>query len=163
MPGGQRIPDGHPVHGKGMVCMTKEKRPHLNRAGNMDIDAWRERQISKRLKDRLSAQTQEFILQHDQDTDEQLREYVRQKAMYLHRMPHPLELPGGSYLTDRLGDWNRLARELGYFPASKERGLKAYKRMREQEAELFAQERRAIKEAKRQKSHQLVRLEEEQS
>lgn len=146
-----------------MVGMAKAKHSRMNHAGNMDVDAWRNRQISKRLKERLSAQTQEFILQHGQDTDEQLREYVRQKAMHLHRMPHPLELPGSSYLTDRLGDWNRLARELGYFPASKERGRKAYKRLREREAELFAQERRAIKEAKRRKSHQFVRLEEEQS
>lgn len=143
--------------------MAKAKHPRMNHAGNMDIDAWRDRQISKRLAAYLERREQDFIKAHGGDTDEQLREYVRQKAMYLHRMPHPLELPGSGYLKDRLGDWNRLARELGYVPASKERGRKAYKRLREREAELFAQERRAMKEAKRRKAHQLVRSEEEQT
>ena len=115
----------------------------------MDIDAWRERQISKRVKERLSAQTQEFIQEHGSETDEQLREYVRRNVLRLRRMPHPMELPGGSYLTSRLGDWNRLARELGVPPVSRDRGNKVFKRLREQEAAIFAEERRARKEEKR--------------
>ena len=111
----------------------------------MDVDAWRSRQISKRLKAKLSAQTQEFIRQHGSDTDEQLRAYVRRKAMILRRMSHPLELPGGAYLSSRLGDWNKLASEFGVRPASIALGRRVYKRLREQEAELFTQERRAQK------------------
>ncbi len=130
------------------------KKPNMNRARNMDIDAWRSRQISKRLKARLSAQTEEFIRQHSEDTDEQLREYLHRKAVILRRMPHPLELPGGVYLSSRLGDWNRLAVEFGVMPTSKERGRKVYKRLRDLEAELFAQERRARKEEKRRQARQ---------
>ena len=126
--------------------------PNMNFAGNMNVDAWRSRQISKRLKARLSAQTQEFIRQHGSDTDEQLRAYVRRKAMILRRMPHPLELPGGAYLSSRLGDWNKLASELGVRPVSIALGRRVYKRLREQEAELFIQERRARKEENRQRA-----------
>ena len=133
-----------------MVPVAKEKLSNLNHAGNMDVDAWRSRQISKRLKARLAAQTRDFVERHGSDTDEQLREYVRRKAMLLRRMPHPLELPGGVYLSSRLGDWDRLAREFGVLPASRERGRRAYKRLREREAELFAEERRQKKEKKRQ-------------
>lgn len=124
----------------------------MNYAGNMDVDAWRSRQISKRLKARISAQTQEFIQQHGDDTDEQLRAYVRRKATILRRMPHPLELPGGAYLNSRLGDWNKLALEFGVRPVSIALGRRVYRRLREQEAELFTQERRARKEEKRQRA-----------
>ena len=137
--------------------MSKGKRPNLNHARTMDIDAWRSRQITKRLKARLTAQTQEFMDRHGGDTDEQLREYVRRRAEALRRMPHPLELAGGIYLSKRIGDWNKLALDLGLAPAGKERGRKAYKLLREREAELFAQERKAEKEAKRQQRLQRLR------
>ena len=134
--------------------MSREKLSNMNQAGNMDVDAWRSRQISKRLKARLAAQTRDFIERHGSDTDEQLREYVRRKAALLRRMPHPLELPGGVYLSSRLGDWARLAKELGLAPVSQARGRKAYKLLREREAELFAQERKALKNEKRQRARQ---------
>ncbi|MBP5166484.1 MAG: hypothetical protein ILP09_04420 [Oscillospiraceae bacterium] len=125
-----------------------KKKPNLNRARNMDIDAWRERQVSKRLKERLAMQTRDFGERHGADTDEQLKELVRRKAAALRRMPHPLELTGGIYLRRRLGDWNRLAKELGVAPASSGSGKQAYQRLREKEALLFKQERKAIKDEK---------------
>ena len=137
--------------------MSKGKRPNLNHARTMDIDAWRSRQITKRLKARLTAQTQEFMDRHGGDTDEQLREYVRRRAEALRRMPHPLEIRGGIYLSKRLGDWARVAKELGFNPVSHEQGRRAYKLLREREAELFAQERKAEKEAKRQQRLQRLR------
>ena len=137
--------------------MEKSKKPNLNHARTMDIDAWRERQVTKRLKTRLTAQTQEFMDRHGGDTDEQLREYVRRRAEALRRMPHPLEIRGGIYLSKRLGDWARLAKALGLAPVSQARGRKAYKLLREREAELFAQERKAEKEAKRQQRLQRLR------
>jgi len=137
--------------------MEKSKKPNLNHARTMDIDAWRERQVTKRLKTRLTAQTQEFMDRHGGDTDEQLREYVRRRAVALRRMPHPLEIRGGIYLSKRLGDWARLAKALGLAPVSQARGRKAYKLLREREAALFAQERKAEKEAKRQQRLQRLK------
>ncbi len=154
LPGGQRFPGGYPNLGKGMVRMTKEKHPNMNYAGNMNVDAWRDRQISKRLKARIAAQTQEFIWQHGSETNEQLRRYVQQIAIRKQRMPHPLEVPGGPYLSSRLGDWNQLAKEFGVRPVSAGLGRKVYKRLRKQEAELFAQERRVRKEEKRREARQ---------
>ncbi len=130
--------------------MEKTKKPNLNHARTMDIDAWRDRQISKRLKAHLASQTNEFSERHGADTDEQLREYVRRKAAALRRMPHPLELSGGIYLSKRLGDWNKLALQLGFSPVGEERGRRAYHFLRDREAELFAKERKAEKEKKRQ-------------
>ena len=132
-----------------------KKKPNLNQARNMDIDAWRSRQVSKRVKARLASQTQDFIERHGDDTDEQLKELVRRRAATLRRMPHPLELPGGIYLSKRLGDWNRLAQELGVVPTSRKCGRRAYERLREQEAVRFAEERRAIKEEKRRRAREL--------
>ncbi len=134
--------------------MGKEKRPNLNWAGNMDIDAWRERQIAKRLKEHLAESSRLFELEHADDTDDELRELVRRKAAAKGRMPHPLEIPGGVYLKRRLGDWNRLAIMLGYPPLSNQQSERAYRRLHDREAELFAEERRARKQEKRIRAQQ---------
>ncbi len=125
-----------------------KKKQNLNHARNMDVDAWRRREIQKRLKARLSEQTQAFISEHGNDTDEELRAYVKKAAAKKGRMPHPLELPGGLYLVQRLGNWTELALSLGALPATTGHGRRAYLRLREREAELFAEERRAKKREK---------------
>lgn len=116
----------------------------------MDIDAWRERQISKRLKAYLQERDRAFEEAHAGDTDAELREYVRRQAEALRRMPHPMELDGAGYLRERLGDWKTLALELGFRPASPVHGQRAYLRLRAKAEELFAEERRAHKKAKKQ-------------
>ena len=126
------------------------KAPNMNWARNMDIDAWRERQISKRLKALLDERDRAFEEAHAEDTDAELREYVRRQAAALRRMPHPLELEGSGYLRERLGEWKTLALELGYRPASPVHGRRAYLRLRAKAEELFAEERRARKKAKKQ-------------
>ena len=63
------------------------KKANLNHARNMDIDAWRERQVCKRLKARLASQTQDFTDRHGTKTDEQLRELVLRRAKAMGRMP----------------------------------------------------------------------------
>lgn len=128
--------------------MGKVKKPNMNRARNMNVDAWREREIHKRLQARLMEQTRAFISEHGTDTDEELQAYVRRAAAKKGRMPHPLELSGGLYLVQRLGDWTELALSLGALPATAGHGRRAYLRLREQEAELFSQERRAKKREK---------------
>ena len=130
------------------------KKQNMNRAGNMDIDAWREREISKRVKLRIDEDNQEFARKHGEDTDEALRGYVRRKAEELGRMPHPLELHGGIYLSRRLGDWRKLAESLGLAPAASVRGKRVYLRLKSKEAERFAEERRAIKKEKKRKYRQ---------
>ena len=128
--------------------MGKAKKPNMNRARNMNVDAWREREIHKRLRARLMAQTQAFISEHGSDTDEELLAYVKKAVAKKGRMPHPLEVPGGLYLVRRLGDWTELALSLGALPATAGHGRRAYLRLREREAELFTLERRAKKQAK---------------
>lgn len=116
----------------------------------MDIDAWRERQINKRTQRYIEDRNRAFQKAHAEDTDEELREYVRRQAMARKTMPHPLELPGGLYLRRRLGDWDQLALELGMPPVGTNRARQAYHRLREKGEELFTAERRAIKTSKNQ-------------
>ncbi len=131
---------------------NKSKRINWNQARNMDVDAWRDRQIHKRLAAYLDRQEQNFIEAHGEDTDAELIAYVRRKAGELHRMPHPLELPGGEYLRKRLGDWDLLARSLGYKPAIEQKGQLARERLKRKIEADFVQERRALKEAKQRRS-----------
>ena len=128
-----------------------KKKQNLNRARNMDIDVWRDRQVRKRLQARLDGENRVFQREHAEDSDEVLIEYVRKKAAVLRRMPHPLEIPGGLYLHKRLGDWDVLARSLGLAPVVAGRGSKLYHRLLEAEEEQFSRERRARKAAKRRK------------
>ena len=69
--------------------MGKKKR-NLNRAGNMDVDAWRRRQIAKRVKKRLEDETERYAQEYAQKNDNELATLVRRKAAALGRMPHPL-------------------------------------------------------------------------
>ena len=71
----------------------RKKRANWNQARTMDVDAWRDRQVHKRLTEHLERQEREFVQAHGRDTDAQLIAYVRRKAAELGRMPHPLELP----------------------------------------------------------------------
>lgn len=127
----------------------KKHRPNLNQARNMDVDAWRVRQINRRTKQLIDEQDRAFMETHAADTEEDLREYVRHQARIRWRMPHPLELQGGLYLRERLGDWDALALSLGFKPADPSRGRKAYLRLREKAEELFREERRASKREKK--------------
>lgn len=132
--------------------MSKQKQ-NMNRARNMDIDAWRERQIASRLKARLAERELAFRREHLSESDGELREYVRRQAAALGRMPHPLELCGGQFLLERLGDWDSLALSLGLRPAGADRGRTAYLRLREETEALFAEERRARKREKKLRWH----------
>lgn len=132
----------------------KKRRPNLNQARNMDVDAWRERQIHMRLTAYLEQRERDFLRDHAGDTDVELIACVLQKARELGHMPHPLELAGGQYLQERLGDWRMLARRLGYLPVGKARSETVRQRLKEQIAEQFAAERRARKAEKQQKAEQ---------
>ena len=149
--GGQRDPGSHPApQEKGWFVLGKKKQ-NLNRARNMDVDDWRDRQVRKRLQARLDMENRAFKREHADETDDDLIEYVRKKAVALRRMPHPLEIPGGLYLHRRLGDWDALARSLGLAPVGAGRGNKLYHQLLKTEEEQFFRERRARKAAKRRK------------
>lgn len=134
--------------GKGNGMSNKPKRINLNQARNMDVDAWRERQIHKRLTAYLEQQEQDFIKVHGGDTDAELIAFVHRKAREFHRMPHPMELAGGEYLKKRLGNWDQLARSLGYRPANGQKGRLAREHLKQKIEADFQIERRALKEEK---------------
>jgi hypothetical protein len=144
--------------------MSKKKKPNLNPARNMDIDAWRERQIIKWTKQLIEERNQAFSKAHDKDTDEELREYVRRRAAALGYTPHPLELPGGLYIQERLGDWDVLAAQLGLKPVGQSRGRIAFSRLRKQGEARFTQERKAKRmfKALTKDQQKQIRLEERQ-
>lgn len=131
--------------------MSKKKRKHINwnEARNMDVDAWRDRQIHKKLAEYLAQRERDFIRKHGEDTAEELLEYVSSIARELHRMPHPMELDGGEYLQRRLGDWQYLAQKLGLKPPSEHSGQVARQRLKQEVEEAFLRERRAMREEKK--------------
>ena len=125
--------------------MSKKKRTNWNPAHNVDLDSWRQNQIHKWTHQIIEEQNSAFRLAHEQDTDEELREYVRRQAAELGFMPHPLEFQGGLYIQERLGNWDKLALSLGHNPVGQSRARKVYSRLRKLGEERFIQERRARK------------------
>ena len=128
-----------------------EKKARLNYSGNLDVNAWRERQLAKHIQRLLDERDELFRQRHTGDTDGELLEYVVRKARTLRRMPHPMELEGGQYIQERLGDWAALALSLGYDPPGKWRTKRAPEMLRAQAEEAFLRERRAIKRAREEK------------
>ena len=129
----------------------RKKKKNLNYARNMDVDVWRENKVRKRVQMRLDESNRAFVREHGRDSDEQLIAFIRKQALSLGRMPHPLELPGGIFLHSRFRDWDKLARALGVKPVPPGQGKKLYHRLMEEEGELFARERRAMRAAKHRK------------
>lgn len=134
-----------------MTRQPKKKKPNLARCGKFDTDEWRGRQIHIRTIKFFYDQSDQWALEHETDTDDQLIEYVRKIALELRRMPRPIEVPGGYYIEQRLGRWLSLAEEFGvkgYNPDNryKETVTAVYRSEFKRQEELFREERHRKKE-----------------
>ena len=63
--------------------------------------------IRKMVTQALDAQEEAFELAHEQDTDEQLLDYLRGCAFKLQHTPWPGEITGGRMIEKRFGTWCR--------------------------------------------------------
>lgn len=129
--------------------MSKKKKPNLNPAGNMDIDAWHERKISERTKRFFAERDAKFAEVHAGDSNHKLFMYLAAKAREMRRMPHPVEVDGSGYIRSRLGDWDALADRLGY-PLVRRRAAdcRIYRQEYKRQEELFYAERRRLRAEK---------------
>ncbi len=129
--------------------MSKKKKPNLNPAGNMDIDAWHDRKISERTKRFFAERDARFAEVHAGDSDHTLFLYLAAKARELRRMPHPVEIEGGGYIHSRLGDWDELADRLGCSPVRRHApDCRIYRQEYKRQEELFYAERRRLRAEK---------------
>lgn len=55
----------------------------------------------------LEGQEETFRKEHEEDTDQQLIDYLRSCAFQLCHTPWPGEIIGGSYIEERFGTWSR--------------------------------------------------------
>ena len=63
--------------------------------------------IRRMVSEALAQQEQEFRLQHQTDSDEQLLNYLSICARELRRTPWPGEIVGGELIEERFGSWKR--------------------------------------------------------
>ena len=63
--------------------------------------------IRRMVQEALEAQEAQFRQDHRGDSDEQLLSYLHSWAMRLQHTPWPGEIPGGSFIQQRFGSWNR--------------------------------------------------------
>ena len=109
-------------------------------------DLWLEQQVDQRVKAALREKQEAFAQVHQEDTEEQLLDYVRQEAAKLRYTPNPGDLIGGPYIYKRFGSWDRVVAlcglpKPGKMPPMKSRTI--YKEEYKRQLELFRQERRA--------------------
>ena len=135
------------------MARQEKKKANPGRGGNFDVDKWRARQVRRRTMQFFYDQSDEFEREHENDTDEQLIDYVKAIALGMGRMPKPIEVPGGYYIEQRLGRWLTLAKEFGvpgYEPGSryKETTTEVWRLEYERQEALFRQERRKLRAEK---------------
>lgn len=124
----------------------------INRAGFNGND-WYEQMIHKRTKASLEQQERQFAVDHSQDSDRQLLEYLCQCEKQLGRTPFPSEVIGGRFLVERFGGWENalayagLARYKGYAPAPAKRRIYLQELQRQQE--LYRREKQEKKDKRR--------------
>ena len=132
-------------------------------------DLWLEQQVDQRVKAALREKQEAFEQAHQEDTEEQLLDYVRQEAAKLRYTPNPGDLIGGPYIYKRFGSWDRVVAlcglpKPGKMPPMKSRTI--YKEEYKRQLELFRQEHKAeqkIRSEAVQVRKEQAKLEEEQT
>ena len=124
-------------------------------------DEWFQAKVNARVKESLAQKEAQFAIDHKNDTDEQLLDYLCAFARRLGRTPNPSEIIGGQYIFRRFGDWDRvlnLARlpRPGFKPQPTHRliFIEEYKR----QAVLFQKERRDSKEERKAHNQEASRV-----
>ena len=125
---------------------------------------WYERKLDQRVRASLLKKEDRFAQEHQNDTNEQLLEYLHVFAKELGHTPNVCEIIGGKMIEKRFGDWNRAVLLAGLTWPRKAPPMQSrliYKREKARQAQLFTQERAGSKEereANRQKKAEADRL-----
>ena len=96
--------------------------------------------IRRMVTQTLQAQELQFRQDHARDTDAQLLGLVRDWVSVHGYTPWPLEMTGGSFLTERFGSWERLVRLAGLTPPTHPNWPQSFRRIKEetrQQMELY--------------------------
>lgn len=88
--------------------------------------------IRRMVTQSLEAQEQQFRQSHEQDTDAQLLELIRDWVSDHGYTPWPLEIPGGSYMAERFGSWEALIDQARLKPPAHPNRTQSFQRFREE-------------------------------
>ena len=88
--------------------------------------------IRRMVTQSLEAQEQQFRQTHEQDTDAQLLELIRDWVSDHGYTPWPLEIPGGSYMAERFGSWEALIDQARLKPPAHPNRTQSFQRFREE-------------------------------
>lgn len=109
-----------------------------------------EEELAERAVDAIARKNVEFVLAHQNDTPEQLKEILRQSAKKLGHTPTRTELIGGDFIDFRFGTWKNAVEGVGEWKSSMEFYPKPLENTQLYQDELRSQrkKRRAEKRAK---------------
>ena len=116
--------------------------------------------IRRMVTESLQAQEEQFALEHENDTDEQLLTYVRVWAQKLGHSPWPREIAGGEMILKRFGSWDRVLQNANLrqpVTANKPSAFARYHAEERQQKMVYRQK----KALKKQKAQQRLKEQEE--
>lgn len=108
--------------------------------------------IRRMVTEALQAQEDRFVLEHGNDTDEQLACYLRECALQLGHSPWPREIVGGDMICKRFGSWDCALRKAELpdpITANKPSQFLRYRNEIEQQKLIYRQ-KKAMKKARAQ-------------
>lgn len=78
--------------------------------------SWFSRKVAERTTQEIARQNAEFARIHQDDSDRQLLDYVRNCVQQLGFTPNAREIIGGEYIGNRMGGWKRVLEHLPDLP-----------------------------------------------
>lgn len=109
--------------------------------------------IRRMVEDALHVREEQFALEHGEDTNEQLAQYLRACAQKLRHTPWPREIDGGTVLRARFGSWEQ-ALEMAKLPLpSTPDKISSFARIQEEteRQKMIYREKKAEKKARAQR------------
>lgn len=117
--------------------------------------------LNRRIEEALAQRQRSFPMEHDNDSDEMLLDYLRSFAEELGHTPNSNEIIGGEYLKERFGSWEKLVMKAGLPMPGRAAEFKhrlIYKQEKERQLTLWRQEKARKQEGKKQRQMQKAGL-----
>ena len=124
-------------------------------------EQWFQAKVNTRVRAALVEKEAQFAIDHKNDTDEELLEYVCAFAKKLGRTPNASEIIGGQYIYRRFGRWENVvsrARLPVPWKAPAPTNRLIFKEEYKRQAALFQQERRDSKEERKKQNQEASRI-----
>ena len=124
-----------------------------NEKNRFNGNDWYRRLMDKRTRAALREQSEAFELDHADDSDEELLQFVLARSKILGHAPQMCEVTGARMIVQRFGSWAKVIHAIGYQYCSGTRILERSQRYRFE----YARQQSAYRAERREKNEQRIK------